>query len=442
MQSTRDELDGDVSVESDSGTSSSASSVASSRKRQRPSGYKTRRQAPGQQSLAKSDYVPYLTRRVMKQTMEDEKMNAELADKLASTHLEDAGPSTLTPTFNSYIQSHSRTPSPVPVTLASTAGSSTRSWSLSSDLNSYVTEWLSGIPNLTGRVCKLSEHPVAFGGFSDIWSCTLDRRSSVMVFHREEEDDRDHRSVNPAVAVKAVRIHADGGEDIAKKCKRVTRELEVWKRLKHSNILPLYGVTFGFGPLPAMVCPWMDHGTITTHLQQGQLSMIERWELLCDTIAGLDYLHSESVIHGDLSGANILINRYGNAVLSDFGLSTILLEFFGNAFFTSTVRGSIRWTAPELICFHDGPITPSRESDMYSFGSIMFQVLSGEVPYSNLKNDAQVIFAISQGIIPLRPQWIHNRQWGFIQQCWSKSLGDRPTSREASPFVDEEYLRS
>ncbi|KAF9231373.1 kinase-like domain-containing protein, partial [Melanogaster broomeanus] len=209
---------------------------------------------------------------------------------------------------------------------------------------------------------------------------------------------------------------------------RLLREMEVWRRLKHANILALCGVTFGFGPLPALVCLWMDNGTITTHLevQQDQLSLSDRWGLLSDTISGLTYLHSESVVHGDLSGSNILIDRFGHARLADFGLSIVLLEFVGGAFFTSSVRGSIRWAAPELFCFPDNSSTvpaPSRASDMYSFGSIMFQVLTGEVPYSHLKSDAQVIFTVSKDVTPSCQDSTSVREsephWKFIHQCWS-----------------------
>ncbi|KAF9230220.1 hypothetical protein BU15DRAFT_31013, partial [Melanogaster broomeanus] len=119
---------------------------------------------------------------------------------------------------------------------------------------------------LQGQVRKVEEHPVAVGGFSDIWSCELDRSSYLFLL----SDDRDgvldglrERSLIP-VAVKAVRIHSGSDEDGARK---LTREMEIWKRLKHANILPLLGVTFGFGPLPALLCPWMDNGTITTYLE-------------------------------------------------------------------------------------------------------------------------------------------------------------------------------
>jgi hypothetical protein len=50
----------------------------------------------------------------------------------------------------------------------------------------------------------------------------------------------------------------------------VRRELKVWGRLKHDCILPLWGVANDFGPYPAMICPWIDNGTLTGFLERRQ----------------------------------------------------------------------------------------------------------------------------------------------------------------------------
>lgn len=72
----------------------------------------------------------------------------------------------------------------------------------------------------------------------------------------------------------------------------------------------------------------------------------------------------------------MLIDANANACLCDFGLSTILAEFQGTSYFTSTISGSVRWAAPELYCVEDdAPVKGlSTGSDIYSFGSVMLQV--------------------------------------------------------------------
>ncbi|KAF8556489.1 kinase-like protein [Imleria badia] len=216
--------------------------------------------------------------------------------------------------------------------------------------------------------------------------------------------------------------------------------MEVWKRLEHPNILPLYGVVFDFSALPSLVCPWMPNGTLTAYLssQQDEQDEHEKWSL----VSHAPRFHNEGVVHGDLSGSNILIDRCCRARLADFGLSTVLLEFVGKSFFTSSIKGCVRWAAPELFCFEgDSSLRPSCASDMYSFGSIMFQVLTGEIPYSNLRTDVQIIFAVSKGILPQYPpsRLISESQLKFNQECWSTSQADRPTAANACLFVRDQY---
>jgi hypothetical protein len=70
-------------------------------------------------------------------------------------------------------------------------------------------------------VSKVEKHPVAFGGFSDIWSCVLERSSYLSLRGDTTDDDFDELEMNgdPMVAVKAVRIHAGADEDGVRKCK-------------------------------------------------------------------------------------------------------------------------------------------------------------------------------------------------------------------------------
>ncbi|KAG1747993.1 kinase-like domain-containing protein [Suillus paluster] len=105
-----------------------------------------------------------------------------------------------------------------------------------------------------------------------------------------------------------------------------------------------------------MICPWAENGMLTGFLERQQdiLSCQDRFSLLNDIVLGLQYLHSKSIVHGDLTGSNVLIYGNGRACLADFGLSTIILEFIGTSYFTSSIKGNIRWAAAELFEVPDG----------------------------------------------------------------------------------------
>ncbi|KAF8839132.1 kinase-like protein, partial [Paxillus ammoniavirescens] len=163
-------------------------------------------------------------------------------------------------------------------------------------------------------------------------------------------------------------------------------------------------------------------------------------------------VHFRSVVHGDLSGANVLIHADGRACISDFGLSTLLTEVGGSTFATSRqAEGTLRWTAPELLNpqvpqseENPPPIVPMPHSDVYSFGRIVLQILTGKVPYYYYNRDMQVLYAISQGITPQRPSQalVTDRQWSFIQRCWAPldavESDPRPCDDDIVEFIRQE----
>ncbi|KAG2108688.1 kinase-like domain-containing protein [Suillus discolor] len=288
------------------------------------------------------------------------------------------------------------------------------------------------LEDLTNELQGRSRYPIASGGFGDIWKCDLVKPSGTV-----------------QVAVKTIRsFESDNKELTRKNGKRVRRELKVWARLKHRSILPLYGVANDFGPHPAMICPWADNGALTGFLERQQhvLSPQDKFSLLDDIALGLEYLHSESVVHELVSfithirtlQSNVLIYSNGRACLADFGLSTIILEFVGTSYFTSSIRGNVRWVAAELCeASEDDEVSLSTECDIYSFGSITLQVLTCKVPYYNVKNDILVLGQVIKGKKPEPPKesQIAPGHWEFIQRCWLPRAS-RPSVGEIVAFVE------
>ncbi|KAG1805189.1 kinase-like domain-containing protein [Suillus subaureus] len=214
--------------------------------------------------------------------------------------------------------------------------------------------------DLSIYITKDGEYPVARGGFGEVWKCT---------YHI------DRGSVK--VAVKALQVYA-ADQLGAAKTKKIKRELRICASLKHPNILPVYGYTYGFGPFLAIVSPWAENGNLSEYLGLGgaALTLVGRFQILRDIIAGLRYLHANRVIHGDLNGPNVLVNGDGTACVADFGLSLMYSEVISasRASWTSTLKGNVRWMAPELLGadMEDGsPGRPSEQSDIFSFGGIM-----------------------------------------------------------------------
>ncbi|KAG1831048.1 kinase-like domain-containing protein [Suillus variegatus] len=279
------------------------------------------------------------------------------------------------------------------------------------------------LQDLTDDLHGRSRYPITSGGFGDIWKCDLVKPDMTV-----------------QVAVKTIRAFESDDEVLMRKnSRRVRRELKVWGRLKHDTILPLWGVATDFGPYPAMICPWAENGALTGYLEreESSLSSHDKFSLLNDIALGLQYLHSKSVVHGDLTGSNVLIYSNGRACLADFGLSTIILEFVGTSYFTSSIRGNVRWVAAELCeVSEDDELSLSTECDIYSFGSITLQVLTCKVPYHNVKKDIAVLGQVIKGIKPEPPEesQIAPGHWEFMQRCWLPRAS-RPSVAEIVTFV-------
>ncbi|KAG1734995.1 kinase-like domain-containing protein, partial [Suillus lakei] len=225
---------------------------------------------------------------------------------------------------------------------------------------------------------------------------------------------------------------------------RIQRELRICANLKHANILPVYGYTYGFGPFLAIVSPWAENGNLTAYLERegATLTLVRRFQVSLLFLA----VHANSVIHGDFSGPNVLIHGDGTACVADFGLSLMYSEVISasQASWTSTLKGNMRWMAPELLVLarEDGsPTRPSAQSDIFSFGGIMLQVLANKIPYYYLPNDATIVLCIARSEKPFRSRYpeLPEKYWGFIEQCWSTDPQDRPSTESADGVIRNEF---
>ncbi|KAF5372308.1 hypothetical protein D9615_009223 [Tricholomella constricta] len=291
-----------------------------------------------------------------------------------------------------------------------------------SDTPASTTSPIAGVVDLTHRVKTLNESPVTTGGFSDIY------RGIWM----NDRPGRAPRSDTNLVAIKLIRILAMG--DVTKARKRLNREVYVWHRLEHPNIVKLFGTSYHMSGRPSMVMQWYQNGSATDYLRERGDTELDRTYLVFDIAQGLHYLHTlvPPIVHGDLKGNNVLITDEGRAVISDFGLSQVIEDLLaGPTGFTPSnpVFGPTRWQAPELLV--DDACQPGLETDVWSFGCTAYEVLTGNIPYHYRSRDAFVIQDVLSGIKPPGPRGLvlsgHVRLKGILNRCWSFSPSVRLT---------------
>ncbi|KAJ7186536.1 kinase-like domain-containing protein [Mycena filopes] len=189
---------------------------------------------------------------------------------------------------------------------------------------------------------------VAGGGYGDVWKGRIGGQT---------------------VAVKSMRQFQE--QDIAASLKVCFREALIWRQLSHPNLLPFLGL-YTLDSRLCLISPWMDNGDLKSFLRNPPAGT-DRLSLIVDVAMGLNHLHGENVVHGDLKAPNILVTPSGRACITDFGLSSIVGVLALNTTLSnrSGRPGTLRYQAPELLLDqrpnHFG-------SDVYAFACLCYEV--------------------------------------------------------------------
>lgn len=202
---------------------------------------------------------------------------------------------------------------------------------------------------------------------------------------------------------------------------------------KHPFILPFYGVCNLRSSLFLVYEDATKHNFAQFFGNGAHREIF--WDLFFQASAGLRYLTSKKVVHGNLKCANLLIGPDGKAKITDF--ETLVFQSSSR-----TVRSiDTRWTAPEYL---RGDINkPDSASDIYAFG-MCIEAWTGHVPWSKDVNEIEIADAGCKGQIPLRPHDMSNRGWQLIQRMCHAKPSCRPTmsqvSRELSELMETERM--
>ncbi|KAJ7795792.1 kinase-like domain-containing protein [Mycena olivaceomarginata] len=253
---------------------------------------------------------------------------------------------------------------------------------------------------------------VAAGGFGDIWKGLVGGQS---------------------VSVKIMRLFED--VDMKEAMQEFSHEAIIWRQLSHPNLLPLFWVVL-FRKRLCLVSPWMSNGHIIAFLKNAPPDT-DRVSLMLDVAMGVKYLHENRIVHGDLKGMNVLVTPSCRACVADFGLASIT-EAVSLRFTHSTASpkgGTARYQAPELL---STDIPNHFGSDVYAFGSVCYEILTGKAPFFEISRDITVTIKVLEGLRPSRPDTIlvDHDLWRLLQDCWQATPGDRPSISQIIQRLD------
>lgn len=156
-------------------------------------------------------------------------------------------------------------------------------------------------------------------------------------------------------------------------------EISLLSKYEHKNIAPLVGFCDEGGE-KILVSKYESNGSLDKHLSKSDLTWIQRLQICLDAARGLKYLHDDvgpqkRIIHRDVKSANILLDDNWNAKVSDFGLSKIAPANKQSTFLMANPCGTLGYIDPDYLI--NGYLT--KESDVFSFGIVLFEVLCGRL---------------------------------------------------------------
>ena len=227
-----------------------------------------------------------------------------------------------------------------------------------------------------------------------------------------------HASLDRHVAIKVMDAAMSSDRDFNE---RFRREARVIARLDNPHIVPVYDFDEHDGQ-PYLVLKFIDGQTLGQRIKSSPLSKIEILELVMAVGNGLQYAHKQGILHRDIKPSNVLISREGNIYITDFGLARMVE---GNSSLTGdTIIGTPHYISPEQALNTE---KLDERTDIYSFGVMIFEIVTGRVPF-----DSDTAFSVIEDHIytpPPPPRSIKPDLSYDVEDVILKALAKKRTDR-------------
>lgn len=266
--------------------------------------------------------------------------------------------------------------------------------------------------------------PIGYGGMAEVFLA------------HDQLLDRD-------VAVKMLRDQFLSDKELLQ---QFQREAKSAARLVHPYIINIYDVVSD-GSSQYIVMEYVDGVTLKEYMQEHKLGLNTVLEIGVRLADALEHAHSHNVIHCDIKPQNILLEKNLNPKIADFGIAKMVTN--QTMVYSKAVMGSVHYISPEQAS--GGKITAC--SDVYSLGIVLFEMLTGKVPYTGNTAVAVAMMHVEKPV-PKLADYMENVPEG-LQQIIDKALAKRCEDRYANagqlrrdllnikmklfPFSDEDY---
>ncbi|WP_026918065.1 Stk1 family PASTA domain-containing Ser/Thr kinase [Gordonia shandongensis] len=163
---------------------------------------------------------------------------------------------------------------------------------------------------------------------------------------------------------------------------RFRREAQNAAKLNHPTIVQVFDTGEAEtpdGPLPFIVMEYVEGDTLRDLLRSsGHIAPKQAITWMADVAAAMDFSHRNNIVHRDMKPANVMIDRTGAVKVMDFGIARAMDDTSATMTQTSAVMGTAQYLSPEQA----RGIKVDPRSDIYSMGCVLFELLTGEPPFT------------------------------------------------------------
>lgn len=225
--------------------------------------------------------------------------------------------------------------------------------------------------------------------------------------------------------------------------KKFVKELEIQARLRHPNCVGVFAVCTEAHNV-FIVMEWMHGGSLFAQLvktrqdiavkQSGgagsctTLTARSRLSIAREICDGLQYMHSNGMVHGDIKSLNVLLGKDKSAKLCDFGLTTMQLS--STSTMSSSTGGTFAWSAPEIVL---SGARSSFQTDVYALGVVMWELLTCMQPFEGLKAPQIMGLLNAKQRPPIPdplPSGFTDAYVAIMKRCWCDDPQQRPSASE------------
>ncbi|XP_048336424.2 serine/threonine-protein kinase STY46 isoform X1 [Ziziphus jujuba] len=208
------------------------------------------------------------------------------------------------------------------------------------------------------------------------------------------------------------------------------QEVFIMRKVRHKNVVQFIGACTK-PPSLCIVTEFMSGGSVYDYLhkQKGVFKLPSLLKVAIDVSKGMNYLHQNNIIHRDLKAANLLMDENDVVKVADFGVARVKAQ----SGVMTAETGTYRWMAPEVI--EHKPY--DHKADVFSFGVVLWELLTGKLPYEYLTPLQAAVGVVQKGLRPVIPKHTNPKLAELLERCWQQDPALRPDFSEITEILKQ-----